>query len=214
LNATDFAKLPCEAFTELLASKSAVPGGGGTSALVGALGVSLGLMVANLTLGKRKYVEVEADIRRLSEEAEGLRLRLLDLIAEDARVFEPLSKAYGLPAETESEKAHKAEILEAALNEACTAPLSVMRACCEAIKLHEAFAEKGAAGAISDVGVGVLCCKAALQGASLNVFINTKPMKNAERAARTNAAAEDMLRTHLPFADRVYERVRSGFALG
>ena len=212
LNAVDFTELSCGAFTETLASKSPVPGGGGASALVGALGVSLGLMVGNLTVGKEKYADVEADILRLSERAEGLRLKLLALVDEDAKAFEPLAKAYGLPAGTESERAHKAELLEAALREACTAPLDIMRACCEAIELHGALGEKGAALAISDVGVGVLCCKAALQGASLNVFINTKPMRDADLAARTNADAEAMLREYLPRADAIYDRVRSGLA--
>ena len=102
--------------------------------------------------------------------------------------------------------------METALHAACAVPLDIMRVCCEAIELHGILGEKGVSGAISDVGVGVLCCKAALRGASLNVFINTKSMKDADFAARTNASAEVLLREYLPRADAIYDRVRSELA--
>ena len=196
-----------QAFTDVLASKASVPGGGGASALVGAVGTALGSMVGALTVGKKKYADVEAEIIELMKKADVVRAELLKQIDEDARVFEPLSKAYGLPKETEEEKAHKATVMEACLHEACSVPMEIMVKCCEAIELQKEFAAKGSSLAISDAGVGVAFCKAALQGASLNVFINTKSMKEREYADGLNKKALEMLDKYVPMADEIYESV-------
>ena len=172
----EFSKKPCDEFVEVLATKAPVPGGGGASALVGALGTALGNMVGSLTVGKKKYADVEAEILELKAKSDQLQKHLLHLIEKDAEVFEPLSKAYGLPKNTEEEKAAKAKIMEAALKEACSVPMEIMEKCCEAIDVIEIFAKKGSVIAISDAGVGAAFLKAALEGASLNVFINTKSM--------------------------------------
>jgi formiminotetrahydrofolate cyclodeaminase len=196
-----------QAFTDVLASKASVPGGGGASALVGAVGTALGSMVGALTVGKKKYADVEAEIIELMKKADEVRAELLKQIDEDARVFEPLSKAYGLPKETEEQKAEKARIMEACLHEACSVPMEIMVKCCEAIELQKEFAAKGSSLAISDAGVGVAFCKAALQGASLNVFINTKSMKERDYADGLNRKALDMLDKYVPMADEIYESV-------
>ncbi len=196
-----------QAFTDVLASKASVPGGGGASALVGAVGTALGSMVGALTVGKKKYADVEAEIIELMKKADVVRAELLKQIDEDARVFEPLSKAYGLPKDTEEQKAEKAKIMEACLHEACSVPMEIMVKCCEAIELQKEFAAKGSSLAISDAGVGVAFCKAALQGASLNVFINTKSMKEREYAEGLNKQALDMLAKYVPMADEIYESV-------
>jgi len=195
------------AFTDVLASKASVPGGGGASALVGAVGTALGSMVGALTVGKKKYAAVEADIIELMKKAETVRGELLKQIDEDARVFEPLSKAYGLPKDTEEQKAEKARIMEACLREACSVPMEIMVKCCEAIELQKEFAAKGSSLAISDAGVGVAFCKAALQGASLNVFINTKSMTDKAYAAELNKKAFEMLDKYVPMADEIYQSV-------
>ncbi len=202
-----FLKQDIVVFTDVLASKASVPGGGGASALVGAVGTALGSMVGALTVGKKKYADVEAEIIALMEKAESVRAELLRQIDEDARVFEPLSKAYGLPKETEEEKAEKARIMEACLRDACSVPMEIMEKCCEAILLQKEFAAKGSSLAISDAGVGVAFCKAALQGASLNVFINTKSMKDREYASGLDKKALEMLDTYVPMADEIYESV-------
>ena len=145
-----------QAFTDVLASKASVPGGGGASALVGAVGTALGSMVGALTVGKKKYADVEAEIIELMKKADVVRNELLKQIDEDARVFEPLSKAYGLPKETEEQKAEKERVMEACLHEACSVPMQIMVKCCEAIELQKEFAAKGSSLAISDAGVGVL----------------------------------------------------------
>ncbi|HHU22831.1 MAG TPA: cyclodeaminase/cyclohydrolase family protein [Clostridiales bacterium] len=198
-----FVELNSKKFTEALASKSAVPGGGGASALVGAVGVALVSMVGNLTVGKKKYADVEGEIYAILGKAEEIRLELLRLIDEDAAAFEPLSRAYGIPKDDPS----RAQIMEDALRLACSVPLKIMRTACKTIELHEELADKGSALAISDVGVGVVCCKAALQGASFNVFINTKFMTDRAYAFTVEAEADEMLTKYCAMADQIYAKV-------
>jgi len=202
-----FTTYTCEDFVEILSTKAPVPGGGGASALVGALGTALGNMVGSLTVGKKKYADVEADIIALKEKADALQKDFLRLVEEDAKVFEPLSKAYGMPKDTEEEKAEKARVMEIVLKDACSVPMEIMRKCCEAIDIIEEFAARGSVIALSDAGVGVAFCKAALYGASLNVFINTKSMANREYAEDLNKEAEEMMAVYGAKADAVFENV-------
>lgn len=199
----------CKEFISMLASGAPVPGGGGASAMVGALGTALGSMVGNLTLGKKKYENVQSDIKMILEKAENLKENLISLVQEDAEVFEPLSKAYGLPRNTDEEKQKRDEIMEEALRLACSVPLKIMEESLEAIALHEELAVKGTKLAVSDVGVGVMFCKTALMGASLNVYINTKLMKNREYAAEINTKTEGMLAEGISKADKIYLGVES-----
>ena len=202
-----FSTVPCNEFVEVLASKAPVPGGGGASALVGAIGTALGNMVGSLTVGKKKYADVEAEMYELKAKADALQKDLLHLIERDAEVFEPLSKAYGMPRETEEEKAEKARVMEIVLKDACSVPMEIMEKCCEAIDIIEVFAAKGSTLAISDAGVGAAFCKAALEGASLNVFINTKSMKNREYAEELNKKADGMLSVYTKKAEEIYQSV-------
>ena len=197
------------AFTEVLASKAPVPGGGGASALVGALGTALGSMVGSLTVGKKKYAAVEEDIKGMMKQAEVLQAELLALVEKDAEVFAPLAAAYGMPKETKEEKAEKARVMELVLKDACSVPLEIMEKCCKVIDLHREFAEKGSVLAVSDAGVGVIFAKAALQGASLNVFINTGSMQDRAYAETLNEKAEKMLMEYTVAADEVYAKVYS-----
>lgn len=199
--------LNIEEFLELLASSSPVPGGGAASALVGATGVSLASMVGNLTKGKKKYESVQEKINLLVEKGDRLRAIFLELIEEDARGFEPLSKAYSLPKDTEEEKEVRQRILEEALVNACSAPLKIMEACLDSLHLHEELLEVGTKLAISDVGTGALFLKAALLGASLNVFSNTKLMKNRDQAQKLNSQTEKILQKGLKQADQAIQRV-------
>lgn len=188
-----FSTVPCDEFVTVLASKAPVPGGGGAAALVGAVGTALGNMVGSLTVGKKKYAAVEEEMQELKAKADGLQKELLRLVERDAEVFEPLSRAYGMPKETEEEKAEKARVMEAALKDACSVPMEIMEKCCEAIDLLVEFAAKGSTLAISDAGVGAAFCKAALEGASLNVYINTKSMADREYAESLNKKCDEML---------------------
>jgi 5,10-methenyltetrahydrofolate synthetase len=207
----NFTKKSCEEFIEVLASKEPVPGGGGASALVGAIGVALGNMVGALTIGKKKYANVQDDIIELNEKAAALAAELLNLVEKDAKAFEPLAKAYGMPADTDEQKAKKSRVMEAALKEACLVPLEIMEKCCSAIDLHQKFAKKGAAIAISDAGCGVVCCKAALQAAALNVFINTKSMTDKAYAKEINSKADKLLEIYAPRANEIYASVAARF---
>ena len=200
-----FVDKSCTEFISALASKDAVPGGGGASALGGALGMALGSMVGNLTVGKKKYADVEADIYAIMDKAAALQTELLHLVDQDAVVFEPLSKAYGIP----KEDPNRTQIMEDALRLACTVPMDIMRACAKAILLHEELAQKGSALAISDVGVGVVFCKSALMGASLNVFINTGSMTDKEYAKNLETEADELLTTYCALADKIYSSVVS-----
>ena len=204
-----FTKNTCEELVDVLASKAPVPGGGGASALVGAIGMALGNMVGSLTVGKKKYADVEADIIALKEKATALQADFLRLVDADAEAFEPLSKAYGMPKETEEQKAEKARVMAIVLKDACAVPMEIMEKCCEAIDVIEEFAAKGSALAISDAGVGVVFCKAALLGASLNVYINTKSMADKEYAASLNEKADKMIADYSKKADEIFAAVNA-----
>ena len=197
----------CETFLAELAGNAPVPGGGGAAALVGAAGAALGNMVGSLTVGKKKYAAVEADILALNERSAALRKRLEGLVQADAEAFLPLAAAYKLPKETPEQQAHRAAVLEEALNRACAVPLEIMAACCEGITLAEEYAAKGSVLALSDAGCAALFCKAALQAAGLNVTVNTRLMADKARAAALNAEAAALLADFVPKADRVYEQL-------
>ena len=199
--------MSCVDFVEVLASKEPVPGGGGASALVGSIGMALGSMVGNLTLGKKRYADVQDDIQEILKKADVLQKELLELVRKDAEVFEQLSKAYGLPSKTEEEKSEKDRVMEDALKLACSVPITIMEKAMDCINLHEELAEKGTSIAISDVGVGILFVKSALIGASLNVFINTNSMKDKAYAEQINAKADQLIRDGSKKADEIFDAV-------
>lgn len=198
----------CGDFVDALASKAPVPGGGGAAAIVGAVGMALGGMVGSLTLGKQKYAEVQDEIIRLKSSADKLQQELLDMVDEDAKVFEPLSIAYGLPSSTKEEQAEKERVMETALKAASEVPFHIMESVLESIDVIERFSKIGTKIAISDAGCAAACCKAALSAASLNVFINTRRMKNREYAEQMNKRAEELLQLGTIKADAIFDTVR------
>ena len=203
-----FSDISISEFTARLSTKAPVPGGGGASALVGALGSALGCMVGSLTVGKKKYAAVEDDIKSLMERSLTLQERLLTLIDKDAEAFEPLAKAYSLPSSTEEEKQEKAKVMPEVLKGACQVPIDIMECCCMALELIAEYAQKGSAIAISDAGVGAALCASALKGASLNVFINTKSMADRESAEAYNKKAFEMLDKYVPMAEEIFSGVQ------
>lgn len=194
-------------FIEVLSSKVAVPGGGGACAYVAAAGMALGAMVANLTTGKKKYAQYQEEIEELLSKAEQLSKELMTYMDKDAESFEPLSKAYGLPKDTKEQQEYKEEVMEKALKEASLTPVALMEKILDALKILERLSVVGSRLAISDVGAGVQLCKAALNGASLNVFINTKLMKDTETAEELNTRTDALLIEGNELADRIYEEV-------
>lgn len=177
-------------FLEDLSSSAPFPGGGGAAAVTGALAASLGLMVANLTVGKKKYAAVEEEILDMKEKLIVLRDRLVVLTDEDAIAFEPLAKAYRLPKETEEQRLKKERIMETALYEACKVPLEIMETTLSVMKCLSVIGEKGTIMAVSDAVGGIVLAQAALESAALNIYINTKSMKNRELAKELNYRAE------------------------
>ena len=208
-NNRNFKNQTCENFIEVLASKAAVPGGGGASALVGAIGIALGNMVGSLTVGKKTYAAVEEEIIECKKQADEIAKEFLELMDKDAEAFEPLSKAYGLPKSTPEEVEAKEKIMEEALNVACSAPVEIMKTCAKGINLVEIFAEKGSKIALSDAGVGATLLKSAMQGASLNIYINTKSMKDRKRAEELNQLADSLREEYEAKADRIFANVNS-----
>ncbi|MCI8796625.1 MAG: cyclodeaminase/cyclohydrolase family protein [Dorea sp.] len=194
-------------FTEELSSAKPVPGGGGACAAVGAFAAALGMMVANLTAGKKRYADVEEEVMEILARLKTTRNELIILADKDAEAFEPLSKAYGLPKGTEEEQKEKERIMEAALYEASRIPLEIMETVLKTMRDLEFLGEKGSRLAVSDVGVGILFAQAALEGASLNVFINTRLMKNRDRAKELNRKADVMIQEGRKQKEKVYEDV-------
>ena len=186
-------------FSEKLFSKESVPGGGGASALVGALAVSLGAMAANLTIGKEKYAEYTDELNANLEKAEKLRLRLLELIEEDAAGFGEINKAYKV-------KPRDEELIEKALVSAATPPLKMMEAIKEVIDILIVFADKTSVLVVSDVGVGAKFAEAALESAYLNVVVNAALMKDEKTATEIGEKAERLL-LYAKKADKVYENI-------
>lgn len=197
----------CKDFVNVLSSKEPVPGGGGAAALVGAIGMALGNMVGNLTVGKKKYKDVEEEVKEIMEKAQKLQKDLLSMVDGDAEVFKGVSKVYKMPKNTSEEKEKRAEAMEAALKNACSVPLEIMKTARDAIKLQARLSEIGSAMAISDVGVGVLCLKSALLSGRLNVIINLNGIKDDEFVKKTSDEMENVLEEGISLADKTYEKV-------
>ena len=197
----------CRKFVEVLASDAPAPGGGGAAALVGAIGTALGNMVGSLTVGKKKYADVEAEIIELKAKCDALQTELLNQVEADEVNFLPLAKAYGIP----KDDPNRDKIMEEATIIACSTPMKIMELCCQAIDCIAIFAAKGSRLAVSDAGCGAVCCKAALQAASLNVFINTKSLKNRDTAEELNRQANLMLNKYCQLADEIFKDVKAGF---
>ena len=194
-------------FLNVLSSKEPTPGGGGASAAVGAFAAALGMMVTNLTVGKKKYADVEEEIIGIRSQLEELKERLIFLTDKDAEAFEPLAKAYSMPKGTPEEIERKEEVMESALYEASMVPLEIVRTVFEVFGLLKVLEKKGSRLAVSDVGVAVLFARAALEGASLNIYINTKLMKNHERAQELNQKAEALIQEGTKFQEQIYQEV-------
>ena len=197
-------------FAQLLADKVPVPGGGGVSALVGALAAALGSMAANYTIGKKNYAMYEDDVKELLKTADDLRAKLLDYIEEDARAFEPLSKAYAIP---KDDPGREEALQEATLNAAYT-PLDIMDACADVIDMLDELLDKCNHLMLSDVVCGAILAGAALRAASFNVFVNTTTLTDKKKAEELELTAERLLDDYLPLADVIAETVMADIKSG
>ena len=181
-------------FSEETAGESPAPGGGSVAAYVGALGASLGTMVANLSAHKRGWDERWEEFSRHAEEGESIRRELLRLVDEDTRAFDRIMAAFGLPKGTEEEQAARKEAIAEATRGAIRAPLETLRTCVRSMDLMKAMAEKGLPASVSDAGVGALCARAGALGAYLNVRINCAGLDDAEFNDAALKEAEELKR--------------------
>lgn len=198
-----------QAFIDELASKAPTPGGGSAAAVMGAQAAALISMVCNLTIGKPKYAEVEVEMRALLEKSEALREALTGMIKADVEVFDRLMATYGLPRDSDEEKAGRSAAIQAALKEATVVPLACARACAETIALSRIAAEKGNVGVISDAGVAVMAGYGALKSAALNVYINAGGLQDRVFADEKIAELESILNGADVAAEQVYQIVKA-----
>lgn len=190
-------------FARQLSDKVPVPGGGGASALTAALAAALGSMAANYTIGKKNYAMYEEDVKELLATADKLRIKLLELVEEDAKAFEPLSKAYAIP----KDDPNREEALQAATLNAAYTPLDIMDACADVIDVLDELVEKCSRLVLSDVGCGAILAGAALRAAAMNVFVNTSSLTDKSKAEELELTAERLLEDYLPLADVIAETV-------
>ncbi|MCI5997557.1 MAG: cyclodeaminase/cyclohydrolase family protein [Peptoniphilaceae bacterium] len=198
-------------FLQELKDKQPVPGGGGASALVGAVGVALLNMDAVYTTGNEKYKDVEEEINAQIAKYNVLIEDLKELVQADADAFYPLSKCYKMPKNTEEEKKLKREALEENLYKAAMVPLTIMEKSYEAILLIDRLTEIGNKNVIGDVATGAVFLEAALKGASLSVFANTSSMKNEENIKLINEKSMKLLKEGTELANKSFEKIFNSF---
>ena len=203
-----FVKYSLEEFVDALASKAAVPGGGGASALAASLGIALGNMVGEFTVGKKKYADAEEELRACMVRAKDLSRKFLNCIERDAAAFEPLSKAYAIPKDDKNRDI----VMENCLRDAAKVPMEILHLVCEAIKLEERFAVLGSVMIQSDAAVGASILRSSLLGAAVNVKINTKSMKDREYADSVNKEVDVLVEEYLPLADSIFEHIYHKYA--
>lgn len=193
-------------FLDELSSSAPVPGGGGASALIGAIGCALCSMVANLTTGKKKYVQYQERIDELLPFLENMRGALMEDIKLDADAFYPLSQAYSIPKDAPD----RDKIMEEALLMASNAPMKIIEDVSKLVPVLEELEVIGSRLAISDVAVAAAACSAALKGAVMNIYINTKSMKNREVAEAMNQKAKELVGDGTARCDAVYKKISAG----
>ena len=203
MNVNNTSEINITQFLEKLASREPAPGGGGAAALAGAVGIALGNMTGSLTVEKPKYAAVEEEMTELNKTAQKLRKELYELIEGDAQAFMPVAKAYGLP----KDDPRRAEVMEQALRGAAEVPLEIIRKSCEALEIIAEYAEKGSVLAVSDAGCAAAMCKAAIESAALNVYVNTKAMKNREIAESMNVEVQELMEKYCRMAAEIYTSV-------
>ena len=194
-------------FLDELASKAPTPGGGGAAAYAGALAAALAAMVGNLTIGKKKYAAVEGHVRMAVDDLDAMRRQLVDLIDADARAFGPLAACYGMPRDTEEERAARDVAMQDALVDAIEVPLEIMGVCLEVLEECDYLAENGSRLALSDVGCAVALGRAAVHAASLNVVINVKSVADQVRASNYRDRMNALIRKADELHDKIYPAV-------
>ena len=201
------AELKTAEFVDLLASDAPAPGGGSAAALEGALGAALTAMVCGLTVGKKKYAEFQELAEEAQKKATDLKARFVDVMDRDTEAFNVVSAAFGMPKETDEEKAARSAAIQKGLEGCTKTPFEMMELAAETLELTASILGKSNDSAASDLGVSALSLRAAIQGAWLNVLINIGSLKNKELAEDYRAKGEALLAKALPLADQIYDTV-------
>ncbi len=197
-----------EPFLDRLASSAATPGGGSAAAILGGMGAALVSMVCNLTIGKKKYADVEADMKDVLAKAEDLRHRMTGMIQDDVQAFDTVMGAYGMPKETDAEKEARDAAIQDALKQAADVPIRCCRLAREVIDLALNASQKGNLNVISDAGVGVLAAHAALRSAALNVYINAKMISDKAFVEAKLSELEGLLDGAEATTEKAYDIVK------
>jgi glutamate formiminotransferase/formiminotetrahydrofolate cyclodeaminase len=184
-----------EAFMEETASESPAPGGGSISAYMGALGVALGSMVANLSAHKRGWDERWEEFSQYAEEGKALQQKLLHLVDEDTRAFNRIMEAFSLPKNSEEDQARRKTAIREATLEAIRVPYQVMETAHRGFRLAGAMTREGNPNSVSDAGVGALAMLACVEGAMLNVKINAAGMEHEEEVSEILVKGKEILQT-------------------
>ena len=201
------AEMTVTQFADVLASDAPAPGGGSTAALAGALGAALTAMVCRLTEGHKKYEEFEAHVLEVKEKATRLQAQFIDVMDRDTEAFMVISNAYGMPKATDEEKAARSAAIQAGLVKSTETPMEMMELSAETIALTESLLGKFNTASASDLGVGALTLRTAVQGAWLNVLINIGSLKDKELADQYRAKGQALVDRVVAAADRIYETV-------
>ncbi len=203
------ANLTIATFLDELASAAPTPGGGGAAAISGAMGAALVSMVCNLTIGKKKYAEVEVELKEVLVRSEHLRRELTGMIQADVEAFDAVMGAYGLAKETDEDKAKRKDAIQSALKTATDVPLECCRTCRQVMDLAEIVADKGNLNVVSDAGVAVLSAFAGLRSAALNVYVNAKGVEDRSFADARLQELESLLGEAASLNERVYDVVKN-----
>ena len=194
-------------FTKVLASDAPAPGGGSAAALAGAVGAALTAMVCTLTAGRKKYAEHEEFVLGVQAEAESLRKQFIDVMDRDTEAFLVISRAYGMPKATDEEKAERSSAIQAGLVECIKTPMEMMELSLRTVQLTDSLLGRFNTSSASDLGVGALSLRTAVQGAWLNVLINIGSLKDRELAESYRSKGEKLVQQVLELSDHVYETV-------
>lgn len=203
------ADLKTSEFVDLLASDAPAPGGGSAAALEGALGAALTAMVCSLTVGKKKYADVQELVEAAQKKALDLKARFVDVMDRDTEAFNVVSAAFGMPKGTDEEKAARSAAIQEGLKGCTKTPFEMMELAVETLELTASILGKSNDSAASDLGVSALSLRAAIQGAWLNVLINIGSLKDKELAEDYRAKGEALLAKAMPLADEIYNTVVS-----
>ena len=200
---------PVCSFLDELASSAPAPGGGSAAALAAAIGAALVSMVANLTLGKKKYTEVQDDIQRILDRSEALRQRCVDLLEDDVSAYSRVAAAYKMKRDSAEQREKRLAAIQEALKGATAVPMELAQTCVEILNLCPESADKGNVRAVSDVGVGALMAEAALRAAALNVWINLGSITDETFVERESARLDALLNGKAEFKEAIMKDVKA-----